>query len=95
MANSRNRHAARLQALIKTARDKNIEVRMEKLLREVGYRAHSGRCRINGREVIILDRDASVSDQIDFLISVLARQETGELFDPDFGEDGNIASAPG
>ncbi|HEX2227320.1 MAG TPA: hypothetical protein VHM64_09280 [Candidatus Binatia bacterium] len=95
MANSRNRHEARLQALIKTARDRNIEVRMEKLLREVGYRAHSGRCRINGREVIILDRDASVNDQIDFLLSVLAHQETGESFVSHSGEDGNIAPASG
>ena len=95
MANPRNRHEARLQALIKTARDKNIEVRMEKLLREVGYRAHSGRCRINDREVIILDRDASVSDQIDFLLSVLAQQKTGDLFDRHSRENGNIASASG
>jgi hypothetical protein len=95
MANSRNRHEARLQALIKTARDKNIEVRMEKLLREVGYRARSGCCRINGRAVIILDRDASVSDQVDFLLSVLAQQKTTDLFDGHSGENGNIAPASG
>jgi hypothetical protein len=72
MAYPKNRNEARLQALISAARDRNIEVRMEKLLREVGYRVHSGRCRINGREVILMDRDASISDQIEFLSSALA-----------------------
>jgi hypothetical protein len=47
---------------------------MEKLLREVGYRVHSGRCRINGREVILIDRDASIGDQIEFLSSALANE---------------------
>jgi hypothetical protein len=72
MAHPKNKNEARLQALIRAARDKNIEVRTERLLREVGYRVHSGRCRINGREVILIDRDAPVSDQIDFLSAALA-----------------------
>lgn len=78
MAHPRNKHEARLQALIRAAREKNIEVRAEKLLREVGYRVHSGRCRLNGRELILIDRDASLSDQIDFLSLALA-QDAAEL----------------
>jgi hypothetical protein len=72
MANAKNRQEAKLEALIRAARERNIEVRMEKLLREVGYRVHSGRCRINGREVILIDRDASIGDQIEFLAHALA-----------------------
>jgi hypothetical protein len=72
MAKSKNKLEARLQNLISAAEAKNIEVRKEKLLREVGYRVHSGRCRINGRELILIDRDASLSDQIDFLSTALA-----------------------
>ncbi len=72
MAHPRNKQEARLQALIGAARDRNIEVRLEKLLREVGYRVHSGRCRINGREVILINRDSSIIDQIDFLSAALA-----------------------
>jgi hypothetical protein len=41
-------------------------------LREAGYRAHSGRCRIKGQEVIVLDRDAPISEQIEFLANELA-----------------------
>jgi hypothetical protein len=74
MARSKNNQEARLQELISAARKRNIEVRMEKLLREVGYRVHSGRCRVNGREVILLDRDAPISDQIEFLSSALAHE---------------------
>jgi hypothetical protein len=69
---ARTKHESRLEELIGAAKRKNIEVRTEKLLREVGYRTRSGRCRVKGKEVILLDRDASVSDQIEFLATALA-----------------------
>ena len=72
MARSKQKNEARLQELIAAAKKKNIEVRTEKLLREVGYHARSGRCRVMGQDVILLDRDAPVGDQIDFLASVVA-----------------------
>ncbi|HXG51473.1 MAG TPA: hypothetical protein VNN77_08735 [candidate division Zixibacteria bacterium] len=61
-----------MHELILAAKEKNIEVRTEKFLREVGYRARSGRCRLQGRELILLDRDASLSEQIDLLETLLA-----------------------
>jgi hypothetical protein len=76
MARSKQNNEARLQELIAAAKQKNIEVRTEKLLREVGYRAHSGRCRIMGQDVILLDRDAPLGDQIDFLSSALADENS-------------------
>jgi hypothetical protein len=69
---AKTKHESRLQELIGAAKQKNIEVRTEKLLREVGYRTRSGRCRVKGKELILLDRDASVSDQIEFLAAALA-----------------------
>ena len=69
---TRTKHESRLEELIGAAKRKNIEVRTEKLLREVGYRTRSGRCRVKGKELILLDRDASVSDQIEFLATALA-----------------------
>jgi hypothetical protein len=51
----------------------NIEVRAEKLLRDIGYRVRSGRCRLNGQQMIIIDRDAPLSDQIQFLKAELAK----------------------
>jgi hypothetical protein len=72
MPQPKNRQEARLQSLIRKAKELNIQVRTEKLLREAGYRAHSGRCRIKGQEVIVLDRDAPISEQIEFLANELA-----------------------
>ena len=72
MAQSKHKNEARLQELIATAKTMNLEVRTEKLLREAGYRARSGRCRVKGQELIVLDRDASIAEQIEFLSEALA-----------------------
>ena len=86
MAQTKNRQEARLQELIVNANRMNIEVRTEKLLREAGYRAHSGRCRIKGQDVILIDRDAPIADQIEFLGNELAERqkqlETSESAQP-------------
>ena len=74
MANTKNRQEARLQELIAAARAMNIHVRSEKLLREAGYRVHSGRCRIKGQNVILLDRDSPIADQIELLSHELAER---------------------
>jgi hypothetical protein len=68
---AKNKLETRLTELIGAAKRQDIEVRTEKLLREVGYRARSGRCRVNGKELILLDRDSSVSDQIEVLSAAL------------------------
>jgi hypothetical protein len=73
---SKPQQQSRLRELIGTAKARNIEVRSEKLLREVGYRARSGRCRVNGKDLILLDRDASVSEQVEFLATALAGAES-------------------
>jgi len=72
MAQSKQKNEARLQELIAAARAMNLEVRTEKLLREAGYRAHSGRCRVKDQELIVIDRDASIAEQIEFLSAELA-----------------------
>ena len=77
MAQAKHKQQSRLQELIGAARKMNIEVRTEKLLREVGYKPRSGRCRINGQEVILIDRDAPISEQIDILAAELATLAPG------------------
>jgi len=72
MAESKSKQEFRLQKLIGTANQLNIEVRTEKLVREVGYRVHSGRCRFRGKDIILIDRDTPISEQIEFLASELA-----------------------
>jgi len=77
MAQAKHKNYARLEELIGAAKRMNIEVRTEKLLRDIGYRVHSGRCYLNGQELILLDRDAPISDQVDFLSAELARRRSG------------------
>jgi hypothetical protein len=57
--------------LLEKAAKRDIDVRAEKLLREVGYRARSGRCRLNGRDVIIVDRELPLAEQVEFLAGEL------------------------
>ena len=78
MSQPKNRQEARLQELITSAKRMNIEVRTEKLLREAGYRAQSGSCRLHGQDVILIDRDARVSDQIEFLAGELAARQASD-----------------
>lgn len=78
MTPPKNKQEARLQELILSAKRRNIHVRTEKLLREAGYRAKSGSCRVKGQDVILIDRDARISDQIEFLTSELAELPSDE-----------------
>ena len=56
----RSKIAADVEAMVEelaaAARALGFEIREEELLREVGYRARSGACRFNDRNVILLDR---------------------------------------
>ena len=75
MAQPKNKHESRLQELLGAAKQMNIEVRTEKLFREVGYRVHSGCCRVKGQELIIIDRNARIDDQIDFLVELYGARQ--------------------
>jgi hypothetical protein len=71
MARGKKKDEILLQDLMGKAKELNIEVRAERLMREVGYHVHSGRCRLRGKEVLLLDRDAPLSDQVEFLAAEL------------------------
>jgi hypothetical protein len=75
MTQTKSKQEARLQELIAAAKAMNLDVRTEKLLRDAGYRARSGRCRVNGQELILIDRDVSIAEQIEFLAAELALQQ--------------------
>ncbi|HTM07262.1 MAG TPA: hypothetical protein VL754_02620 [Verrucomicrobiae bacterium] len=70
----KNKQESLLQELIAAAERAAIEVRTEKLLREVGYHARSGGCRVKGQRLIIVDRDAPLGAQIEFLTEELAAE---------------------
>lgn len=75
--------AAQLALLdeLKAAAEKTgLRVREERLLREVGYRVRSGRCRVGEDEIIFLERDLPVAAQIDVLIDELAGRTLDDIY---------------
>ncbi len=68
-----HKNPATLNELIEFAQRLQIEVRTEKLLREVGYHPISGSCRLGEKKLIILDRDLPVKDQVDLLADEIKR----------------------
>jgi hypothetical protein len=72
-----------------------VEVREERLVREVGYSVHGGRCRLEGQDIILLDRNAAVSERIEILADALSEFDLGEVYmDPEIRElVGNVDDA--
>ncbi|MGH7767285.1 MAG: hypothetical protein ACREQP_07505 [Candidatus Binatia bacterium] len=77
-APKKTKNDAALQELMAAAGRMKIEVRTERLLREVGYHARSGRCRFKGQDLIIIDRDAPLPDQVEFLAAELDETNSGK-----------------
>ncbi len=71
---------AMLEELKSAARSLGFEVREEELLREVGYRARSGACRVGATRVILLDRRASADDRLEALCVALAGHDLERVF---------------
>ncbi len=69
-----------LEELKAVAAKLGMKVREEKLLREVGYRVRSGRCRVGEDQVIFLDRNAPAESQIDVLIDELVTREIDRVY---------------
>jgi broad specificity phosphatase PhoE len=57
-----------------------IEVRHEKLLREVGYRARSGSCKVKEKNLVILDRTLEPAEQVEILAEALRGQDLENLY---------------
>jgi hypothetical protein len=80
-APKKNKDDSALQELMAEAGRLNIEVRTERLLREVGYHARSGRCRLKGQDLIIIDRDVPLPDQVEFLAGELEERKSQRTSD--------------
>ena len=64
-----------IDELAEAAKRVGFEVRREKILREIGYRARGGACRLREQELLILDRDQAPADQIEVLAEALTAAE--------------------
>ena len=81
MSESKAARTARLlDELIDAAERCGVEVRREKLLREVGYRPRSGSCRVKEKNLVILDREQAPADQLEVLAEALREKDLETLY---------------
>jgi len=66
--------------LVEVAKRVGLEVRRERILREVGYRARGGACRLREQDLLIIDRDQPAAEQIEVLAEALRERNVEELY---------------
>jgi len=71
---------ALLEELKAVAASLGLRVREERLLREVGYRVRSGSCRLREANLVLLERGAPPSAQIDVLADALASRAVDGVY---------------
>lgn len=69
-----------LERLKEVAAQSGLEVREERLLREVGYSVRSGICRVADQEVLLLDKNASPAERVEVLCGLLATRDLDTVF---------------
>jgi hypothetical protein len=70
----------RLERLKEIAGSIGLEVREERLKREVGYSVRGGLCRVEDREMVLLDKLADPHSRIEILCNVLAERDLATVF---------------
>ena len=69
-----------LERLKEIAAQVGLEVREEKLTREVGYSVRSGLCTVDGVEMVLLDRNRTSEERADALADVLAGRDLDGVY---------------
>ena len=69
-----------LERLKEIAAASGLEVREERLYREVGYSVHSGVCRVGDQEVLLLDKNATTPERIESMCAVLSDRDLDAVF---------------
>lgn len=69
-----------VEELIEAAERSGVKVRREKLLREVGYRARGGACRLREENLVIIDRDQPAHEQLELLAEALRERDLESVY---------------
>jgi len=79
-----NKGGARVAALVEelagAAERAGMQVRRERLLREVGYRARGGACRFREKDLVIIDSAQSPAEQLEVLIEALRTRDLEAIY---------------
>jgi hypothetical protein len=66
--------------LAEAAKRVGLEVRREKILREVGYRARGGACRLREKDLIIIDREMPAAEQVEIIAEALRERDLEAVY---------------
>jgi hypothetical protein len=61
--------------LTEVAAKAGLEVRRERLLREIGYRARGGACRLREKDLVIIDPNQPPGEQLEVLVEALRARD--------------------
>ena len=79
-AKSGARIATLVEELAQAAERVGLKVRRERLLREVGYRARGGACRLHEHDLVIIDSAQSPAEQLEILLEALRTRDLESLY---------------
>ncbi|HEV2169372.1 MAG TPA: hypothetical protein VGR40_00415 [Candidatus Binatus sp.] len=66
--------------LAEAAQRVGLEVRREKIMREIGYRTRGGACRLREKNLLIIDRDQPASEQLEVIAEALRSRDLESLY---------------
>jgi hypothetical protein len=69
-----------VEELSEAATRVGLEVRRERILREVGYRARGGACRLRDKNLVIIDREQPAAEQLEVLADALRERDLEALY---------------
>ena len=81
MGEQTNTRAERvLDELIEAAERVGLKVRRERIMREVGYRARGGVCRLRENDMVIIDRDQAPHEQLEIVAEALKGRDLEAVY---------------
>ena len=66
--------------LASVAERAGLQVRREKIMREIGYRTRGGACRLRDKDLVIIDRDQPAAEQLEVLAEALRSRDLETLY---------------
>ena len=74
------RIALMVDELAEAAERIGLKVRRERLLREIGYRARGGACRLREKDLVIIDSAQPPAEQLEVLLEALRTRDLESLY---------------